>query len=106
MCRLITCTLVIALFAIALKCAQATPVDLAQWFLTATAWDNQGTSKEITTPDFLGGKLQFNGMSLQSLCTDYQGFWLVPNWKLMKYDHKHHIGLAADHNDGHGCAIF
>jgi hypothetical protein len=113
MCRLITRTLIIALLATALNRAQAAPVDLAQWFLTATAWDASvaaeaagGMFKEIAAPDFLGGKMQFAGLSLQTLCADYQGPFLTPNWKLLKYDRKHHIGLAADHNDGHGCALF
>jgi hypothetical protein len=106
MSRLIACSLIIALFAIAVDSAQAKPADMAQWFLTATAWDAPGTSKQIAAPDFLGGKLQFNGLALQALCPDYQGPWLLPNWKLLKYDRKNHIGLAADHNDGHGCALF
>jgi hypothetical protein len=75
--------------------------------LGATA---SGTSKEIAMPDFLGGKRQIGDLSVQSLCAfkyDYKNLpMMYGNWSLLKYDRKHHIGLAAGHDDSDTCALF
>ena len=100
---------IIAMFVSALSSTQAKPADLSQWFLDATAWDAPGTSAAIATPDFLGGKRQIGDHAVQSLCNVDYGAGLpsiYALWSLLAYDRKHHIGLAAPHDDADGCALF
>lgn len=108
--RLAMDALIVALFVLAFNSAQAAQADLSQWFLRATAFDAPGTHKPIATPDFLGGKRQGDLQDVQSLCAFKWNFKSWPltydGWLLLKYDRKHHIGLAAPHDDANGCALF
>jgi hypothetical protein len=92
-------TLIIVIFGLALDSARAAPTALYSWFARATAWNVPGTEQKIAAPDFL-----------RSLCEFKYDRRTLPSisafWSLLKYDRKHQIGLAAEHNDGHGCAVF
>lgn len=91
--------LIIVLFSVVLGPAQAAPTALYSWFARATAWDAPGTSQKIAAPDSFGSPCAFKydrGTSPS----------ISPFWSLLKYDRKHQIGLATEHNDGHGCAVF
>lgn len=103
-------TLVMVMFCLVLGSARAAPPDLYAWFVRATAWQAPGTEQKIAAPDFLGGERVFNDFRLQSLCSFKFDTPALPSmspfWHLLKYDRKHHLGLAAEHDDGHGCALF
>ena len=106
---LIGCVLFVAMAAGVLGSAQATTADLTQWFSSATASETPGTSKDISTPDYLGGKTAGVALLGQARCKfkfAYEGLpWAGP-WLVLRYDHKHHIGLAMLHDDSDGCAVF
>ena len=106
---LISGILFVATFGFVLDSAQAKTVDLMDWFLRATAFTTQGTPKTIATPDFLGGETTGVGLRGQALCRfkfDYKMVRSAGGWQLLKYDPKHHIGMAKLHDDSDGCAIF
>jgi hypothetical protein len=106
---LISGILVVSTFGLALGSAQAKTVDMLDWFLHATAFTTKVMPKAIAAPDFLGGKTTGVALRGQALCKfkfDWSATRPAGGWLLVRYDRRHHIGLAILHDDSDGCALF
>lgn len=87
-----------AAFAVAAGAASAAP-DLSNWFLSATASQSSGPSAGTIKPDYLGG-------SRRAEHCGAAGVGIAGVWMLVKFDRKHHIGLAAASTDQCSVAVF
>jgi hypothetical protein len=76
---------------------------LDRWFLQATAFDNPGTPKHISKPDFLGST-EFIPCAGDRYEENLPNFYGV--WSLLKYDRKHHIAFARGVTDQCSLAVF
>jgi hypothetical protein len=94
-----TCLSIVILFASVVESAAASP-DLSQWFFTATAAESSGLSAGRIKPDYLGGT------SMRAMDCGASGVRIRGVWELVKYDRKHHIGLAVASTDECSVAIF
>lgn len=104
--HMVRCALCASLFGLALAAAGAATPNLDAWFLRATAFDAPGTMAKITAPDYIGGKDSRGEQSCYLPVAPTKSVWFLHNWFLRYYDRKHHIALAAPHDDVDGCAIF
>jgi hypothetical protein len=92
----------VALLGVRGSCSGDTP-NLDRWFLQATAFDNPGTPKHISKPDFLGST-EFIPCAGDRYEENLPNFYGV--WSLLKYDRKHHIAFARGVTDQCSLAVF
>jgi hypothetical protein len=74
-----------------------------RWFLSATAFNAPGASQQISKPDFLGSS-DWKSCAGDRFEATAPSFYAV--WSLLKYDAKHHIGLARGVTDQCSLALF
>lgn len=78
-------------------------VTLDSWFLQATSFNNPGTAKRMSKPDFLGSA-DWRGCGGDRFSENAPNFYAV--WSLLKYDRMHHIAYARGMTDQCSLAIF
>jgi hypothetical protein len=77
--------------------------DLDRWILQATSFNNPGTPKHTSKPDFLGSS-DWRSCAGDHFSEPAPNFYGV--WSLLKYDRTHHIAFARGLTDQCSLALF